>query len=516
MTRRVVTAALALVVAVGTAGLIPVVEPPAAAALFVGAGLALAAAALSGALVTDRAVVTGPAIACVAWCAPLWAVWFAGPAPLRTAATVLAALLPAAVLHLAVDLRRRSGSRRLWAVYGTLAAVSLAHSLVADPFLDPDCRSACDAETLLLTSSPAAAGALATASLVLAALVWIGAVAVAVRGLRGASRRAALPLGMVVVAGVAGLVPPAPTWLAVQAAAFVVLGTALVVGSGRLARQRRDLGRLAARLSAASGPGTVEAELQHVLGAGVSVRYWLPGSDRWVRADGSEAPGEAGPGATAALITRAGQVVAALDVAGDPPAELEIGPAARVALDSERLRAGMLAQLSQLRESRQRVVETADAARRQVERDLHDGSQQRLVAASYELRLAPPSARTARWIDGVLDALTGLRALAHGIYPAVLADAGLAPALESIPDVQLDAVPSGRFAPEVELTAYLLVARTAQPGSRASVQLDGGELVVDVVGGRLTDMDSLRDRTGALGGSMTHDRDALRAVLPCA
>ena len=68
--------------------------------------------------------------------------------------------------------------------------------------------------------------------------------------------------------------------------------------------------------------------------------------------------------------------------------EREIGAAARLAVDNERLRAGVLAQLEDLRASRARIVEAGDAARRRIERDLHDGAQQRLLTVSFELRLA--------------------------------------------------------------------------------------------------------------------------------
>ena len=79
--------------------------------------------------------------------------------------------------------------------------------------------------------------------------------------------------------------------------------------------------------------------------------------------------------------------------ARDLPAE--IGPATALAIDNERLRAGVLAQVEDLRASRARVVQASDAAREQLERDLHDGAQQRLLAVTYELRLARAAAHAA-------------------------------------------------------------------------------------------------------------------------
>ena len=115
--------------------------------------------------------------------------------------------------------------------------------------------------------------------------------------------------------------------------------------------------------------------------------------------------------------------------------EREIGPATRLAVDNERLRATVLAQLEDLRSSRARIVEAGDSARRRIERDLHDGAQQRLLTLSYELRLARTAADgdgdaelatvLASTADKVRAALGELRDLAHGIYPAILTEAGL-------------------------------------------------------------------------------------------
>src|SRR5439155_3673120 len=113
----------------------------------------------------------------------------------------------------------------------------------------------------------------------------------------------------------------------------------------------------------------------------------------------------------------------------------EIGPAATLAIENERLQAEVLAQLEDLRASRARIVETGDAERLRLERDLHDGAQQRLLALSYDLRLARAAAEAdgdaelvtllATAGDEAQTALGELRELAHGIYPAILAEAGL-------------------------------------------------------------------------------------------
>src|SRR5205814_4185269 len=90
-------------------------------------------------------------------------------------------------------------------------------------------------------------------------------------------------------------------------------------------------------------------------------------------------------------IVRDGRPLALLEhdpAALDETFERKIGSAARLAIDNERLQADTLAQLIALRESRERIVQAGDSARRQLERDLHDGAQQRLVALSFALRLA--------------------------------------------------------------------------------------------------------------------------------
>ena len=154
--------------------------------------------------------------------------------------------------------------------------------------------------------------------------------------------------------------------------------------------------------------------------------------------------------------------------------ERAIGAAVRLALENERLQAEMLAHLDQLRASRVRIVETGDAERRQLERDLHDGAQQRLLALSYDLRLAHAQARAdedaptgsllTEATGEAQAALSELRALAHGIYPVILAEAGLAPAVATLAEtaalpVEILNLVEERYAPAVETAAYLLVDR---------------------------------------------------------
>jgi len=224
-----------------------------------------------------------------------------------------------------------------------------------------------------------------------------------------------------------------------------------------------------------------------------------------------------------------------------PDLEREIGAAVRLALENERLQAEALAQLDQLQASRVRIVETGDAERRRLERDLHDGAQQRLLALSYDVRLARAHAQAdgdpqtgsllTQATDQAQAALGELRELAHGIYPAILAEAGLGAALATLADaaplpVELRGADQGRYPAAVETAAYLLVAEALQDAAgrdashtTVSTVRTGGRLVVTVNDDgtdRTAAMVQLADRIGALDGRLAVEPRRLRAELPCA
>jgi signal transduction histidine kinase len=204
------------------------------------------------------------------------------------------------------------------------------------------------------------------------------------------------------------------------------------------------------------------------------------------------------------------------------------------------LQAEALAQLDQLRVSRVRIVETGDSERRRLERDLHDGAQQRLLALSYDLRLAHAQAQAdgdrqsgsllTQATDQAQTALEELRELAHGIYPAILTEAGLGSALASLADaaplpVEIRDAAQGRYPAAVETAAYHLVAEAlddaaGRGASHAAVSAvrDGGRLVVTVHDDgtdRTSSMVQLADRIGALDGNLTVEPTRLLAELPC-
>jgi PAS domain S-box-containing protein len=238
------------------------------------------------------------------------------------------------------------------------------------------------------------------------------------------------------------------------------------------------------------------------------------------------------------------------------PVELTV---TRVAGSAPALFVGWLRDISdrkaaeaELLASRLRIVEAADAARRRIERDLHDGAQQRLVLASLQLRAllsrageldADLAAMLGEALEEIDGATSELRELARGIHPAVLTEGGLKPALRALAGrspvaTRLEAVPDQRFAPSIEAAAYFVVAealtnvaRHAQAETaRVEVVLEERvALVVTVTddgrGGAATDGGSglrgLADRVEALGGALdVHSRAGagtrVRAVIPCA
>ena len=199
---------------------------------------------------------------------------------------------------------------------------------------------------------------------------------------------------------------------------------------------------------------------------------------------------------------------------------------------------------AELRASRARLVEVADAERHRIQRNLHDGAQQRLTSVLLSLgRLRESAAGHGTLLDLAIDELAAglseLRELASGLHPAVLSERGLVPALEALAlrapvPVELAAVPAERLPEPVEVAAYYVVAEALanvhkHAGARKIVvrgAVDGGVLVVEVVddgaGGADPEGEGLRglaDRVEALGGTLELDSPAgrgtrLRARIP--
>jgi signal transduction histidine kinase len=203
-----------------------------------------------------------------------------------------------------------------------------------------------------------------------------------------------------------------------------------------------------------------------------------------------------------------------------------------LAAENERLTAAAARATLELRASRARIAASAERERRRIERDLHDGAQQRLVALRIELELAEelvahdPALATARLRElerEVDDALEELRALAHGVYPPLLADRGLAEALHAhvahaaLP-VDLRASGVGRYAPEVESAVYFCVLEAVQNACKHAVGTRLVRVVLDGSGGLGLRVTVVDDGTGLPAGGpvpgtgITNMHDRLAAV----
>jgi signal transduction histidine kinase len=187
--------------------------------------------------------------------------------------------------------------------------------------------------------------------------------------------------------------------------------------------------------------------------------------------------GQVPRGASTTEVVRAGNVIARLHHRElERPIADRLAAAVRaagLAIEHVAARARLRAQLDELTASRGRIVEVADAERRRLERDLHDGAQQRLIALSVALAGRNAVASEAR--AEILAALEDLRTLAHGIHPASLTEGGVASSTRELADaarvpLRLDVRPVGRLPAAVETAAYRVIAdsvRAAEQSGRA-------------------------------------------------
>jgi signal transduction histidine kinase len=503
--------------------------------------------------VTHPLASTGLAVATAGSLLPLWAALPWLPGPVRVGVLAAAPLTVAGVAQVdlgwptdAAPAARRAGR----AVYVLAGAAGLAHLLGYNPFADPGCFRTCEDVAPLL-------GGLVTtqAAVTIASLLTIAAVAVATATIL-AARTAGAPrsvTGAVVVA-LGGLAISAAMRLAAWGDALasvtriapepfaVALVGAVVCGIGfRTVRTRAAIDRLAAQLADPA------AALRQSGGVIRGVQFLLPDDGRWVDAAGEDVHDPSAPGSYLVLSDPSGPVLRLLLARRADPGEVLAGltPATRLALRNAQLAAVASARLAEVRASQQRVVATSDAERRRIERDLHDGAQQRLVSVAFHLRVALAGAdpeTAGRLTDAetrVRDALARLRRLAHGIFPSVLASEGLEAALDEL--VAASDVPAtltvrvNDIADAPAMAAYATVVAalgavdhlSATTRAQISVVMDGEILTVrvEVAAGDgivvAPDCTDAADRVGALAGRLTlYDRArdgtmTVTAVIPC-
>jgi signal transduction histidine kinase len=310
------------------------------------------------------------------------------------------------------------------------------------------------------------------------------------------------------------------------------------------------------RLGEAPGTGELRSRLSDALGdRSLQLMFWLEDKGKWVDAAGhkSDLPHEEHPARAWTAVELEGRRVGAIvhdrSLCDDPDLLGSVAAAAGLAMENERLQAQLHARVDELRTSRARIVEAGTAERRRLERNLHDGAQQRLVALSLTLRLAQTKVhkdpeKADELLAGAQQELTlalgELRELARGIHPAILSDRGLGAALEALAgrapiEVDLAALPSDRLPEPIEAAAYFVVAEALTNVVKyahanqaiVSVSRRNGHAVVEVsddgIGGADPDRGSglrgLADRVSALDGRMLLDSPAgsgtrLRAEIP--
>ena len=345
------------------------------------------------------------------------------------------------------------------------------------------------------------------------------------------------------------------TLLTVTLVVLATVPVAFVVGLLRARLARGAIADLVLALRSEPAPAELRAAIARALhDPSATIAYWLPEYGSYGDLDGRLVTLPDGDGQQATtLIDREGRHVAALthdrSLLDEPELLAAVTAAAGIALENAQLHVDLRARLEEVRGSRARVIEEGQKERKRLERDLHDGAQQRLVALALNLRLlerrlADPEAR-AQLDDAQREvglSLAELRDLARGIHPAVVTGHGLAVALEQVAaraplPVNLSVDVGGRLPEPVEVAAYYVVTESltnvAKHAQATTVAVtvgrgDGGisvEIVDDGVGGADSEEGSglrgLADRVEALGGRLRvwtpHGGGTrVRAEIPCA
>ncbi len=405
------------------------------------------------------------------------------------------------------------------------------------------CRQ-CPANPLLISDSPSLRDALSLPFLAVGIALTLIVLALILRHWRAASarsRRALAPVAWAALPGAAVIVgrdvldniDHPPSWLAwvlfqVGPLVLVVFPIGFLAALLRSRLDRASVGDLVLELERGVPIGGLRDLLARSLGdPELDVGFWVSDPGAWMDGDGRP-----------------------FEPALEDERELvrAVGAAAHLALENERLQAEVRAQLAEVRASRERIVAAADEARRKLERDLHDGAQQRLVTLAISLQRAAHRARSDPELVATLGqveselrrSLDELRELARGIHPAILTGSGLEAALGSLAErsslpARLDGSLDGRLPAAVEATAYFVASEAL---ANAAKHAEANEVVVrveqrdgvlrlkvrdDGCGGATAAGSGLRglaDRVAAVGGRFTVDSPPLGgttivAELPC-
>jgi len=450
------------------------------------------------------------------------------------------------------------------AEYVSAAVFGLAGMMFWNPTFD-GCPASCQ-NLLLVHSSRPVWDALNTAS-GLVGLVLTGIVLTLIirhwRSAQGWSRRAMVPMVWISCAvGAEQILTGGAFNLQLSSlvsfglAPLVLLtGPALFVASTIRARTARGaVGAAVVDLEPGAPPTRLRDTLARALGdSTLQLAFRLPDGAGYLDTTGQVVdPARPGPGRAVTPVTEASGAVLVHDggLEQEPQLIRLTAAAASMALEHTRLQAEVQAQLEQVRASRARLVEAGDAERRRLERDLHDGAQQRLVTLSLALGMARDRAAEADPELGSLiesaskearEALTELRELARGIHPAVLTETGLTGAIQALVErspvaTTITAVPHERYPAAIEATAYFVVsealanvAKHARADcAQVMIRKFPGRLLVEVsddgAGGARSEGGSglrgLADRVASVGGVLRVDSPPgggtrLEADIPC-
>jgi signal transduction histidine kinase len=513
----------------------------------------------------------------VCWFGADWAGYSAAPAWIRLGGMVLWIMTLPVLVHLCLHASWAVGSRKGRVLVGSLylgtGLMGMAWAFWYVPGLDPRCLELCGAAPFRPRPEPGihhwarmlsdgwhwltlAAGA----GLAIWASVRLTRASATARRVQWPVLVPAIAIGLtwagwaLASLQVSSLVPPTGP---VLTGAFVLRAVAILSLAGGLGwsllRARRSLSvirRISWGLAPFPGGGTLRSALAAAVGdPGLRLVFPLSGSAMLVGTDGRPITlGERGP-ETHVIAIRQGREVVAMAVSVVEPSdgsfERDLGAAVRLAAANERLFASVRHEVLELQASRSRIVATGDAERHRLERDLHDGAQQRMLGVLYELTLAGSTAQAAGDVAGARQleqatadadaAIEALRVIARGIHHAMLTEAGLVAALEALAveapiPVEFDTPSEITCSPDVQATIWRtvsdIVSAVARQGA-VGVQARLGDLdehiTLDLAIDGVTeavDLVALEDRVGAGGGSMSSVSGpgnlSLHVELPCA
>jgi signal transduction histidine kinase len=476
----------------------------------------------------------------------------------------------AAVAHLGLAwpagrLRSRFECGVVIAEYVTAAGFSVAAIVFWNPAFS-GCDASCPANVLLVGDGSRPAGNAINAIGGFVGLVLTGIVLTLIvrhwRSARGWSRRAMIPL--IWLAGAVGaeqivtgsaLDLPLSSLISFGLAPLVMLAgpVLFVISTVRARTAGGALGAAIVDLEPGASPGRLREALARALGdSTLQLAFRRPDGTGYLDTAGQPVEVDRpDPGRVVTRVVGSERAVLVYDqgLELEPQLVRLTAAAASMALEHSRLQAEVQAQLEQVRASRARIVQAGDAERRRLERDLHDGAQQRLVTLSLALGMARDRAAADPELGSLIEsaskeareALTELRELARGIHPAVLTETGLAGAIQALVErspvaTTITAVPAGRLPAAIEATAYFVVsealtnvAKHAMADSaEVTICQRPGRLVVEVsddgAGGARPEGGSglrgLADRVASVGGALRVDSPPgcgtrLKADLPC-